>query len=155
MVIRIRFCFATVPEPFLVSSSCVFRFAATMNPGGNYSKKELSSVLRNRFSEVWCSSLASSEDLLAIVARGLAPGLQDLAERIVKLCTWLRESGAGLTVSVREVLAWVTFVITVVEGGLAREVGMLQGAHLVWLDGLRVEGVSEVQARDTGLYEEV
>ena len=133
----------------------MFRFVATMNPGGNYGKKELSPALKNRFSEVWCPSLASSEDLLAIVARSLAPGFQDLAERIIKFCTWLRESGAGLTVSVREVLAWVTFVITVVEGGLGREVRVLQGAHLVWLDGLRVAGVSEVQARDTGLCEEV
>ena len=123
-----------------------------MNPGGDYGNKELSPAFKNRFSEVWCPSLASSEDLLAIVARSLAPGLQDLAERIVKLCTWLRESGAGLTVSVRDVLAWVTFINTVVEGGLAREVGVLQGAHLVWLDGLRVEGVSEVQARDSQAF---
>ena len=130
----------------------MFRFVATMNPGGDYGTKELSPILKNRFSEVWCPSLASSEDLLAIVARSLAPGLQDLAERIVKLCTWLRESGAGLTVSVRDVLAWVTFINTVVEGGLAREVGVLQGAHLVWLDGLRVEGVSEVQARDSQAF---
>ena len=132
---------------------------ATVNPGGDYGNKELSPAFKNRFSEVWCPSLAwlgpglaSSEDLLAIVARSLAPGLQDLAERIVKLCTWLRESGAGLTVSVRDVLAWVTFINTVVEGGLAREVGVLQGAHLVWLDGLRVEGVSEVQARDSQAF---
>ena len=49
-------------------------------------------------------------------------------------------------------MAWVTFIHTVVEGGLGREVGVLQGAHLVWLDGLRVEGVSEVQARDTQAF---
>ena len=58
-----------------------------MNPGGDYGKKELSPALKNRFSEVWCPSLASSEDLMAIVARSLAPGLQDLAETIVKFCT--------------------------------------------------------------------
>ena len=90
MVIHIRFCLATVPEPFLVSFSCVFRYVATMNPGGDYGKKELSPALKNRFSELWCPSLASSEDLLAIVARSLAPEFQELAERIIKFCTWLR-----------------------------------------------------------------
>lgn len=31
-----------------------FRFVATMNPGGDYGKKELSPALRNRFTEIWC-----------------------------------------------------------------------------------------------------
>ncbi|VDQ02085.1 unnamed protein product [Trichobilharzia regenti] len=33
-----------------------FRFIATMNPGGDYGKKELSPALRNRFTEIWCPS---------------------------------------------------------------------------------------------------
>ena len=34
-------------------------------------------------------------DLLAIVARSLESGLQDLTGRIVNFCTWLKESGPG------------------------------------------------------------
>ncbi|KAL3316044.1 AAA ATPase midasin [Cichlidogyrus casuarinus] len=33
-----------------------FRLVATMNPGGDYGKKELSPALRNRFTEIWCPS---------------------------------------------------------------------------------------------------
>nr|VZI14611.1 unnamed protein product [Spirometra erinaceieuropaei] len=33
-----------------------FRLVATMNPGGDYAKKELSPALRNRFTEIWCPS---------------------------------------------------------------------------------------------------
>ena len=30
-----------------------FKLLATMNPGGDYRKKELSPALRNRFTEIW------------------------------------------------------------------------------------------------------
>ncbi|KIJ30448.1 hypothetical protein M422DRAFT_108273, partial [Sphaerobolus stellatus SS14] len=31
----------------------MFKMLATMNPGGDYGKKELSPALRNRFTEIW------------------------------------------------------------------------------------------------------
>jgi midasin len=31
-----------------------FRIFSTMNPGGDFGKKELSAALRNRFTEIWC-----------------------------------------------------------------------------------------------------
>ena len=31
-----------------------FQFIGTMNPGGDYGKKELSPALRNRMTEIWC-----------------------------------------------------------------------------------------------------
>lgn len=31
-----------------------FRIFATMNPAGDFGKKELSAALRNRFNEIWC-----------------------------------------------------------------------------------------------------
>ena len=123
-----------------------FRFVATMNPGGDYGKKELSPALRNRFSEVWCPAVGREEDLRAIVARSLSPGLAHLAPPMVAFARWLKgEGGAGVTVSVRDLLAWVTFVTTVVGGGLATEQAVVEGAHLVWLDGLAMEGVAEVR----------
>lgn len=33
-----------------------FRVSATMNPAGDFGKKELSAALRNRFNEIWCPS---------------------------------------------------------------------------------------------------
>ena len=38
-----------------------FRFVGTMNPGGDYGKKELSLALKNRFTEIWCPALSIIE----------------------------------------------------------------------------------------------
>ena len=35
---------------------------ATINPGGDYGKKELSPALRNRFTEIWVPSMPDPED---------------------------------------------------------------------------------------------
>lgn len=37
---------------------------ATMNPGGDFGKKELSPAMRNRFTEIWVPSLHSNEELV-------------------------------------------------------------------------------------------
>jgi midasin len=44
-----------------------FKLVATMNPGGDYGKKELSPALRNRFTEIWVPPIDLREDLEHIV----------------------------------------------------------------------------------------
>lgn len=44
-----------------------FKLVATMNPGGDYGKKELSPALRNRFTEIWVPSVDDRLDLELIV----------------------------------------------------------------------------------------
>lgn len=44
-----------------------FKMVATMNPGGDYGKKELSPALRNRFTEIWVPSVDDRNDLELIV----------------------------------------------------------------------------------------
>lgn len=51
----------------LIVSSKGFRFFATMNPGGDFGKRELSPALRNRFTEVWVPPVTDADDLLQIV----------------------------------------------------------------------------------------
>ena len=46
-----------------------FKLVATMNPGGDYGKKELSPALRNRFTEVWVPPVDDPRDLELIVDR--------------------------------------------------------------------------------------
>jgi midasin len=41
-----------------------FRVLATMNPGGDFGKKELSPALRNRFTEIYIPAIDSREDLV-------------------------------------------------------------------------------------------
>ncbi|EPS68043.1 hypothetical protein M569_06727 [Genlisea aurea] len=43
-----------------------FFLLATMNPGGDYGKKELSPALRNRFTEIWIPSVSEINDLKSI-----------------------------------------------------------------------------------------
>ena len=42
-----------------------FRILATMNPGGDYGKKELSPALKNRFTTIWVPRLDPDEDLVS------------------------------------------------------------------------------------------
>lgn len=44
-----------------------FHVVATMNPGGDFGKKELSPALRNRFTEIWVPPLDDRQDLLQII----------------------------------------------------------------------------------------
>jgi midasin len=58
-------------EVFQITASSGFAFMATMNPGGDYGKKELSPALRNRFVELWCPSSRKDEDLAKIIDHNL------------------------------------------------------------------------------------
>ena len=48
-----------------------FRVLATMNPGGDFGKKELSPALRNRFCEIWIGASSSEAEMAQICARRL------------------------------------------------------------------------------------
>lgn len=43
-----------------------FFLLATMNPGGDYGKKELSPALRNRFTEIWVPPVSDIKELTSI-----------------------------------------------------------------------------------------
>lgn len=48
-----------------------FQILATMNPGGDYGKKELSPALANRFTVVWCETPTSDDQLAQIIMHNL------------------------------------------------------------------------------------
>ena len=48
-----------------------FQFFATMNPGGDYGKRELSPALRNRFTEIWAEQVTSTKDIIKIIEKFL------------------------------------------------------------------------------------
>ena len=51
----------------VVQAANDFKLVATMNPGGDYGKKELSPALRNRFTEIWVPPVDDRLDLELIV----------------------------------------------------------------------------------------
>ncbi|KAM6126972.1 midasin isoform 3-T3 [Pterocles gutturalis] len=135
-----------------------FRILATMNPGGDFGKKELSPALRNRFTEIWCPQSNGRDDLIQIVKHNLHPGLSlggishqgvDIAELMMDFVEWLtnQEFGRQCILSVRDVLSWVNFMNVMVEGEeshFAKEHGLhispmmsfIHAACLVYIDGI-------------------
>ncbi|KAI5852686.1 P-loop containing nucleoside triphosphate hydrolase protein, partial [Morchella snyderi] len=124
------------PEGSAVTAADGFQFLATMNPGGDYGKKELSPALRNRFTEIWVPSMSDYDDVLQIVSAKLSPFALQHAETIVKFAQWFSESYhfASSTISIRDVLAWVRFINMCDPHNTA--FGLLHGAALVFIDGL-------------------
>ena len=49
-----------------------FRLVATMNPGGDYGKRELSPALSNRFTTVWVPPIEDLSELAALLNARLA-----------------------------------------------------------------------------------
>jgi midasin len=126
------------PEEGEIVASDGFQFLATMNPGGDYGKKELSPALRNRFTEIWVPSMTDYEDVLQIVRSKLHPGVVRHAQGMVKYAQWFASTYGGganaATISIRQVLAWARFVNLNQDKGAA--FGLLHGAALVFFDGL-------------------
>ena len=67
-----------------------FKLVATMNPGGDYGKKELSPALRNRFTEIWVPSVDSRADLELIVrSMWRHQPLEDYTSSLLDFTEWL------------------------------------------------------------------
>ncbi|CAO3588237.1 unnamed protein product [Absidia cylindrospora] len=122
-----------------------FQFLATMNPGGDYGKKELSPALRNRFTEIWVPAVTDRDDLLNIIGEQIShPGLQDYAAKMLDFIGWyMKALGQSRTVvSLRDILSWVKFMNTGVANGLHPKLCYAHGACIVLLDGLGSHGSS-------------
>ncbi|XP_028296182.1 midasin isoform X2 [Gouania willdenowi] len=105
----------------LIRAVAGFRLVATMNPGGDFGKKELSPALRNRFTEIWCPQSNSRSDLIQIIQHNLRTSLTldggDVAELMLDFIQWLTQQDFGrrCILSVRDILSWVHFLNVVCE----------------------------------------
>ena len=152
-----------------------FRIMATMNPGGDFGKKELSPALRNRFTEIWVSDELDSGDLQMIVDQHyISSGTEGFARRVVQFAEWLSGSSVGVpvpclkhpfTLSLRDIMTWISFMNTVnasiktdkVGAKLPESEAYLHGAFLVLLDGLGLgrgmSGASEARTACLAMLE--
>ncbi|KAI9260402.1 hypothetical protein EDC94DRAFT_542138 [Helicostylum pulchrum] len=122
-----------------------FQFLATMNPGGDYGKKELSPALRNRFTEIWVPAVSDRDDLISIIDEQMThPSLTGFSERMLDFIAWYTQAlGQSRTVvSLRDILSWVKFINVAVASGLDPELSYCHGGCLVLLDGLGSHGSS-------------
>jgi len=148
-----------------------FRIFATMNPGGDFGKRELSPALRSRFTEIWVPAVNDRVDVDLVLERTLsaaaekkaraghlvAKGLDDIREKMLdyvdffndQICGEPTSPFADFGLSLRDVLAWARFVVDVSSSADGSNLWLpyTHGASLMHLDGLGLgTGVSHDDA---------
>jgi midasin len=128
-----------------------FRILATMNPGGDFGKKELSPALRNRFTEIYVRPMTDAAEVATIVGQRLSATLQWLARPMANLlceASLSKVQGNVQHMSIRDIVAWVAFMNAVEGSGDTTEL-FFQGLDAVILDGCSVgAGQSEKGANE-------
>ena len=124
-----------------------FRVMATMNPGGDFGKKELSPALRNRFTEIWVPTVAHRDERLLILQQKLDLSLrEDFGKLIIDFIEWFSSYYQHKRIiSLRDILSWANFMNITHEKGIVNPYdSYIHGCCLVLLDGLSITiGLSE------------
>ncbi|GBM39498.1 Midasin [Araneus ventricosus] len=133
---------------FEITAKEGFQFFATMNPGGDYGKKELSPALRNRFTEIWCpSNISEKSAVIQIVEHNIRPDLRlkkgkdfyfNYGEKIADFLAFYSQLPFGkmTTITARDVLTWVEFINATASKIVSPLDAYLHGAMLVFLDSI-------------------
>lgn len=130
-----------------------FQFLATMNPGGDYGKRELSAALRNRLTEIWVPQLSEADDILPILEKKLERSGPRVPEAMLEFAKWFKARFQGSStgsMSIRDLLSWVNFVNTCTV--LDLNSAIIHGAALVYIDTLGANP-SALLAASTGSLE--
>lgn len=128
-------------EDARVRAHVKFQIIGTMNPGGDFGKKELSPALRNRFTEIWVPWLSDEDDILGILHSRLAGRYQNaVASAMLTFAQWFTEQviprepySFGSVVTLRDLLAWTDFLIS--YDGEEKE-AFIHGAMMTLVDSL-------------------
>ncbi|KAK7028133.1 AAA ATPase midasin [Paramarasmius palmivorus] len=119
-----------------------FKLVATMNPGGDYGKKELSPALRNRFTEIWVPAVDGREDLKLIVSKTWRhDDLSIFTCPLLDFVQWLSDAtGDTSFMNLRDILAWVHFSNAMYSHDVSIRLPTNEifhhAAHMTYLDGL-------------------
>lgn len=122
-----------------------FQFYATMNPGSDHGKKELSPAMRSRFTEIWATAIQDEDDIAQIVSERLDQAAKMLTKIVVDFTVWFtqrfRQTLYPNPISIRDVSNWVDF-INLTHTNLGMDGSLYHGAALIFIDGLGVHGSS-------------
>ncbi|KAL8708470.1 MAG: hypothetical protein Q9220_006627 [cf. Caloplaca sp. 1 TL-2023] len=138
----------------LVTAAEGFQFLATMNPGGDYGKKELSPALRNRFTEIWVPHASDQDELEDIVRHKLGQSQAHFAVPMVAFAYWYGNTwgNTDLLVSIRDLLAWVAFLNTQCISDIS--LLLLHGAALVYIDALGANPAANIRTLGSTVEEQ-
>lgn len=145
-------------QQFIIKAHVEFQFFATMNPGGDFGKKELSPALRNRFTEIWCRPTETRDDLIRIAQHSLMIGFTDcnpidnvqanqIATIIVDAVFYLQQTIEKFQYSVRDILAWIEYITINSDANLpmAKLLSVSEslcfGFETIFLDALELHAV--------------
>ncbi|KAH9969750.1 P-loop containing nucleoside triphosphate hydrolase protein [Russula dissimulans] len=129
-------------ESSLVDAALGFRLIATMNPGGDYGKKELSPALRNRFTEIWVPPVDARADLTQIISSSWRhESLKPYTPLVLDFIKWFsRRVSEPSLFGLRDIIAWVTFSNSILDNpsmeAMSHSEIFHHAAHMVCLDGL-------------------
>ena len=140
---------------YRVVADDTFHFIATMNPGGDFGKKELSPALRNRLVEIWCPSPIEIEaDVSMLINQKVLPSSENLffqeqqrstvISTMLKFIQWFQHSktilGDRAVFTVRDLISVVSFINHYIKSTdralLQLECSFVHGICLVFFDGL-------------------
>lgn len=138
----------------LVKALPGFQFLATMNPGGDYGKRELSPALRNRFTEIWVPHASEKGEMLEIAQAKLTAQLFVFSQPMVEFAAWYatRYNAAAPYISIRDLLSWIDFANTF--HGSDPYSALLHGAAMVYIDRLGADAASKMSITDTAVPQE-
>lgn len=139
-------------EANLIKAKAGFQFLATMNPGGDYGKKELSPALRNRFTEIYVPSMSDFDDITLIVESKLESGATRLTKHIIEFSKWFgcrfstdkTTSNNGI-ISIRDILAWVDFINNSYKV-IGLHASLVHGVCMVFVDSLGTNNTAYLAA---------
>lgn len=138
----------------LVKALPGFQFLATMNPGGDYGKRELSPALRNRFTEIWVPNTSEKAEMLEIAQAKLTAQLTDFSQPMVEFASWYAATynAAAPNISIRDLLSWIDFAnnFHVSDPYSA----LFHGAAMVYIDGLGANPASKMSIAETAVPQE-
>ncbi|XWW96961.1 hypothetical protein V2A60_004941 [Cordyceps javanica] len=126
-----------------------FQFFATMNPGGDFGKKELSPALRNRFTEIWVPQLSGEDDIYEIVNTKLRDEVKQATNVIIDFAVWFGKTFRPMATtpfSIREILVWVQFMNSATASNTP--FALVHGASAIFIDSIGANP-SAVLATDT------
>lgn len=133
-----------------VTANPLFLILATMNPGGDFGKKELSPALRNRFTEIYVRPTTEKLEVQQIIEQKLNCRLKPYAAHMAELLcrsSQSRINGGVQHLSIRDVIGWTSFM-NAADGTCDDDVAFLHGLDAVILDGCVVgAGQSEISAQ--------
>ncbi|KAI8453986.1 hypothetical protein BY996DRAFT_4638411 [Phakopsora pachyrhizi] len=138
-----------------------FEIMATMNPGGDFGKRELSPALRNRFTEIWVPLVSDPSDRYAIYSARLSESSKEttkevkstksgecvnIVESIISFSYFFSQSSFSAQLpqrelSLRDGIAWCDFIRHC--SLLSQPLAFVHGAQMTVLDRLGTAGFGQ------------